>query len=254
MTTAERIAKLEQMLHNRCTPEIITELKENEVFVFGSKPDGNHKSGAAKIAFEKFGAQQGLGEGFCGQSYAIPVHRYRIEKMAEAISRFIEYAIVHSDLTFYVLPVGCGNAGLAVPTVAKMFERAIFLDNVHLPQIFIQSLRKMLDAVGISSCRYRGRWYGLMLCLGERSGRNMSEKLKDKASEVITMLKISNEFPKDFKYVNKLIALEDEKKQSGETLSDEQRHKDYLLGAVEAKKVYIEDKKWERLLADDDIL
>lgn len=28
MTTAERIAKLEQMLHNRCTPEIISELKE----------------------------------------------------------------------------------------------------------------------------------------------------------------------------------------------------------------------------------
>lgn len=82
----------------------------------------------------------------------------------------------------------------------------------------------------------------------------MSEKLKDKASEIITMLEISNEFPKDFQYVNKLIALEDDKKQSGETLSDEQRQKDYLLGAVEAKKVYIEDKKWERLLADDDIL
>lgn len=66
MTTAERIAKLELMLRDRCTPEIITELKENEVFVFGSKPDGNHKSGAAKIAFEKFGAQQGLGEGISG--------------------------------------------------------------------------------------------------------------------------------------------------------------------------------------------
>lgn len=58
MTTAERIAKLEQMLHNRCTPEIISELKENDVFVFGSKPDGNHRSGAAKIAVEKFGANK----------------------------------------------------------------------------------------------------------------------------------------------------------------------------------------------------
>ena len=51
MTTAERIAILEQMLRERCTPEIITELKENEVIVFGSKPDGNHKSGQSSEVF-----------------------------------------------------------------------------------------------------------------------------------------------------------------------------------------------------------
>ena len=53
MTTADRIAKLEQMLNSRCIPETIWELKENEVFVFGSKPDGNHRSGAAKIEVDK---------------------------------------------------------------------------------------------------------------------------------------------------------------------------------------------------------
>ena len=107
---------------------------------------------------------------------------------------------------------------------------------------------------GITSIRYRGRWYGLMICLGEQSGRDMTEKLKDKGSEVLTMLEISNEFPVDFKYVNRLLALEDAKEKSAEVvLSDQERQKEYLLGAVEAKKVYLEGKNWDRLLADNDI-
>ena len=107
---------------------------------------------------------------------------------------------------------------------------------------------------GITSIRYRGRWYGLMICLGEQSGRDMTEKLKDKGSEVLTMLEISNEFPEDFKYVNRLLALEDAKEKSAVVvLSDQERQKEYLLGAVEAKKVYLEGKNWDRLLADNDI-
>ena len=140
MTTAERIAILEQMLRERCTPEIITELKENEVFVFGSKPDGNHKSGAAKIAVEKFGARQGLGEGFCGQSYAIPVHKYHTHKMDKAVKSFVGYAKTHSDKAFYVLPVGCGSAGIDVRVVSEMFSKAMDYDNIYLPRQFVNSL------------------------------------------------------------------------------------------------------------------
>lgn len=106
---------------------------------------------------------------------------------------------------------------------------------------------------GVSSYRYHGRWYGIMLCLGEQSGRDMNAKLKDKASEVLTMLEISNEFPNDFKYVNMLLELEKEKEQSGEFLSEEDRQKEYILGVVEAKKVYLEDRNWERLLVDRDL-
>ena len=39
----------------------INELKENEVFVFGSNPGGRHGAGTAKIAKEKFGAEYGIG-------------------------------------------------------------------------------------------------------------------------------------------------------------------------------------------------
>lgn len=87
-----------------------------------------------------------------------------------------------------------------------------------------------------------------MCCLGEQSGRNMSELLKNKGSEVLTMLQLSNEFPEDFKYVNQLLALEDAKKSKGESLSDNERQRDYLLGALEAKEVYLNGKHWELLL------
>lgn len=54
------------------TPENIQTLKENEVFVFGSNLAGIHGAGAAKLAYEKFGAIKGQGFGLQGQSFAIP--------------------------------------------------------------------------------------------------------------------------------------------------------------------------------------
>lgn len=105
----------------------------------------------------------------------------------------------------------------------------------------------------ISSFRYRGRWYGLMFCLGEQSGRDMNEKMKDKASEVITMLEISNEFPEDFKYVNQLLDLQKKQESKSEHLSLDEQQRDYILGAIEAKQVYYEGKDWSRLLKEEAI-
>ena len=102
----------------------------------------------------------------------------------------------------------------------------------------------------ISSARFRGRWYGLMLVLGEQSGRDMQALLKDKASEVLTMLEISNEFPEEFKFVNKIMALETEREKSESNIPQGKREAEYILGAIEAKKVYLEDKNWYRLLED----
>lgn len=127
------------------------------------------------------------------------------------------------------------------------------MDWKKLVQRFFNHEKKSGGNLGISSYRYHGRWYGLMLCLGEQSGRDMKEKLKDKASEVLTMLEISNEFPSDFKYVNMLLDLEKKKEQCDEGLSEAQCQNDYIRGVIEAKKVYLEDKNWERLLADSDI-
>ena len=43
------------------TPDMIEELREDEVFVFGSNLAGMHGGGAAYVAFKKFGAVMGCG-------------------------------------------------------------------------------------------------------------------------------------------------------------------------------------------------
>lgn len=130
------------MLENRCTPEYIDRLSDNEIFVFGSKPNGEHVSGAVKAAVEKYGAKEGLCEGFSGQSYAIPVHSQRTGIMAEAVNTFAEFVHSHPQLDFYVLPVGCGKAGMPVETVSQMFLATLLYDNVFLPKSFLQAIKR----------------------------------------------------------------------------------------------------------------
>ena len=50
----------------------ITTLQPNEIFVFGSNLSGMHGGGAARLAYQKFGAIWGQGVGLQGQSYGIP--------------------------------------------------------------------------------------------------------------------------------------------------------------------------------------
>ena len=51
--------------------QIVT-LHLNEIFVFGSNPEGRHGKGSAKIAKDKFGAQYGVGRGLTGRCWALP--------------------------------------------------------------------------------------------------------------------------------------------------------------------------------------
>ena len=47
------------MEQNRITSDRITSLNDNEIFVFGSNKEGMHGGGAARIAYEDFGAEWG---------------------------------------------------------------------------------------------------------------------------------------------------------------------------------------------------
>ena len=49
----------------RFTPDNITELKQDEVFVFGSNIQGEHVSGAAAFANKVLKAEKGCGCCFC---------------------------------------------------------------------------------------------------------------------------------------------------------------------------------------------
>jgi hypothetical protein len=59
-------------MEKRISPDFINYLKENEIFVFGSNLEGMHGGGAARAAYNKFGAIWGQGVGLQGQSYGIP--------------------------------------------------------------------------------------------------------------------------------------------------------------------------------------
>ena len=113
---------------------------------------------------------------------------------------------------------------------------------------FFNFLKKKQSAASsdkITASRIRGRWYGMMIVLGQELGMEM--KFENKAQEVIAMLKLSNLVPEEMKIVNKLIALQ-KTLESDDEMTDDDRQAQYMLGAVEAKQVFLEDKKWERLL------
>ena len=120
------------------TPDFITELKENEIFVFGSNLQGMHGGGAARLAYEKFGAIWGQGVGLQGQSYGIPTMHGGVDAIKPYVDEFIEFAKSHPELTFLVTRIGCGIAGFRDEEIAPLFKECIEIDNVILPRSFIQ--------------------------------------------------------------------------------------------------------------------
>ncbi len=50
---------------------LIKELKDNEIMVFGSNPEGRHGAGVAKLAHKKYGAKWGKGRGLEGKTYGL---------------------------------------------------------------------------------------------------------------------------------------------------------------------------------------
>lgn len=123
------------------TPERISELKPDEVFVFGSNLAGMHGGGAAYVAFRQFGAVMGCGVGLRGQSYAIPTMQGGVETIEPYVTEFIAFAKEHPELFFYVTRIGCGIAGFRDRDIAPLFAAAKDLENVCLPESFIKALK-----------------------------------------------------------------------------------------------------------------
>ena len=125
-------------MKNQFSPDFITELKENEIFVFGSNLQGMHGGGAALIAYKKFGAIWGQGVGLQGQSYGIPTMHGGVDAIKPYVDEFIEFAKSHPELTFLVTRIGCGIAGFRDEEIAPLFKECIEIDNVILPRSFVQ--------------------------------------------------------------------------------------------------------------------
>lgn len=105
---------------------MITELAENEIFVFGSNLAGRHGGGAAYQAWKQFGAEMGVGEGLTGRCYAFPTldaslgHRSRAELEASR-DRLYRAVREHPEQRFLLTRVGCGIAGYPESQMQSLF-------------------------------------------------------------------------------------------------------------------------------------
>ena len=124
------------------TPERISELKEGEIFVFGSNLAGSHGGGAARLAYERFGAVWGQGVGLQGRSYAIPTMQGGVETIQPYVDEFIAFAKEHTEYKFLVTRIGCGIAGFSVHEMAPLFAEAIDMENVLLPKAFVDFIQQ----------------------------------------------------------------------------------------------------------------
>lgn len=134
-------------MQRRISAPEITDLNENEVFVFGSNMAGRHGKGAALEAM-KFGAKYGKGEGIQGRSYAIPtkdrgLRTLPIYAIQHYVNQFILYAKANPSKTFLVVEIGCKLAGYTPGQIAPLFKDAIQLTNVQLPESFWRILNEI---------------------------------------------------------------------------------------------------------------
>lgn len=126
----------------RISSDRITELKDNEIFVFGSNLEGRHGGGAALLAYRKWGAVWGQGVGLQGQCYGIPTMHGGPEKIKPYVDEFIEFARNHKELNFLVTEIGCGIAGFSPEDIAPLFVRAIDVENIYLPKRFVDIIER----------------------------------------------------------------------------------------------------------------
>ena len=134
--------KANRIYHNlsrpQYTPNRISSLKNDEVFVFGSNLQGHHGGGAARQALMQFGAVWGQGVGMQGQSYAIPTMQGGVETVRPYVDQFIRFAKKHSEYFFYVTRIGCGIAGFKDSDIAPLFSDALSVENICLPESFVK--------------------------------------------------------------------------------------------------------------------
>ena len=123
------------------TPENITHLEPNQIFVYGANSAGIHGAGAAKLAL-KWGAKHGMA-GLVGQTYGIPTKDKKIQtlpldKIQVHVNDFLATAFSHPEYEFLVTKIGCGLALYQPKDIAPLFKiiKTGVFENVILPEEF----------------------------------------------------------------------------------------------------------------------
>lgn len=131
----------------RITPNNITRLESNQIFVYGSNLAGIHGAGAAKTAYKKFGATWGRMHGLDNNTYGIPTKDAKLnvlslDRIQLYVRNFIEDTKNYPEKIFLVTAIGTGLAGYKAEEIAPLFEQARDLKNVFLPEEFWEVLNE----------------------------------------------------------------------------------------------------------------
>ena len=127
-------------INKRFTPDRVENLSQCEIFVFGSNLQGQHMGGAARMAYEKFGAEWGVGDGPTGRCYAIPTMHGGLSDIRPYAVKFIAYAKEHPNNRFLLTRVGCGIAGFKDDDMAPLFEDALDVPNITYPREWLPTM------------------------------------------------------------------------------------------------------------------
>ncbi len=133
------------------TPELISTLEPNEIFVYGSNRQGILGGGAAKYAKDLFGAKDGVPKGITGQCYGIITKDYDVNKehdnaksvplheIRQQIIELYKYAKQHPDKKFLVTKIGSALAGYSIQDMALCFKTIYgkVPKNIILPKEFV---------------------------------------------------------------------------------------------------------------------
>jgi hypothetical protein len=119
----------------------------HSVFVFGSNRLGIHGAGAAKTAWQRFGAVYGVGQGHEGQSFALPTKSTPKKTLSLAeigleVEKLRVYVEKNTNLYFLITKIGCGFAGYTPEQVAPLFRPFLWIGNCAMPREFIEILLK----------------------------------------------------------------------------------------------------------------
>lgn len=130
------------MENRKYTPEYITRLEPNQIFVYGANMQGIHGAGAAKQAM-KWGAVKGKIH-LQGQTYGLPTRTVisRSPFTLASLSLGMIFGELRSldivsrhfhEKEFLVTKIGCGFAGYTEKEIGDLFRQITWANNVVLP-------------------------------------------------------------------------------------------------------------------------
>jgi hypothetical protein len=115
------------------TPDKITKLKDNEIFVFGSNWHWNHWWWAAKTAKDKFWAIEWQSEWLQWQSFAINTMDW-LDKIKKWLRNLYKVTCEKTTKIFFLTKIWCGIAGYKEDDIKKLVKEIWFPANVILPK------------------------------------------------------------------------------------------------------------------------